>query len=76
MEAARKILFACACGAVTELSCDGCGKPVCSVCSTRQIVSFDPQAIEVRHYCAGCSEDEKRNTWGNLYWETLVTRYS
>ncbi len=76
MEAAKKIIFACACGAVTELSCDGCGKPVCSVCAARQIVSFDPQVIEVRHYCADCSEDEKRNTWGNLYWETLMTRYS
>jgi len=76
MKAAKKIVFACGCGAVTDLSCDGCGKPVCGTCAARQVVSFDPMAIEIRHYCASCSEDENRNTWGNLYWEALVTRYS
>ena len=76
MEAAKKIVFACGCGAVTDLACDRCGKPLCSSCSTRQIVSLDLQAIEIRHYCSGCSEDENRNAWGRLYWETLVTRYS
>jgi hypothetical protein len=46
------------------------------MCAARQIVSFNPPAIEIRHYCAGCSEDENRDAWESLYWETLVTRYS
>jgi hypothetical protein len=72
MEAAKKISIECACGAISDLSCDGCGTPVCSSCHTKQISSFDPQNIVVKHYCSACSEDIKMNAWGNLYWKNLV----
>ncbi|NLW66320.1 MAG: hypothetical protein GXY28_00825 [Bacteriovoracaceae bacterium] len=76
MEAAKKIIFECACGTISDLSCDGCGAPVCGSCGTRQISSFDPLNIEVRHYCLHCSQDAGKNVWGNLYWKELVSLYS
>jgi hypothetical protein len=49
---------------------------VCGSCGTRQISSFDPLNIEVRHYCPHCSQDAGKNVWGNLYWKELVSLYS
>ncbi len=74
MEAARK-LNECECTAVTDVSCDGCGRPVCTVCSVAEICSFDPKNIRAKHYCYECSGNAAINTWGGLYWEKLVSMF-
>jgi hypothetical protein len=74
MEAARK-LIQCECTAVSDLSCNGCGKPVCTECSTVEICSFDAKNIQVKHYCPHCSQDAAKNTWGALYWKELVSLF-
>jgi len=76
MKAAKKLATQCACGAVSDLSCDGCGTPVCGTCCIKQISSYDPKNIVVKHYCADCSEDANKNPWGILYWRDLVSLYS
>lgn len=75
MEAARK-LNECECTAGTDVSCDGCGMPVCTVCSTIEICSFDPKNIQVKHYCRECSQNAAKNTWGELYWTKLVSMFA
>jgi hypothetical protein len=74
MEAARK-LNECECRAVTDLLCDGCGKTVCTVCSTTEICSFDPKNIQVKHYCHECIRNVAKNPWGELYWKNLVAMF-
>lgn len=75
MEAARK-LNECECRAVTDVLCDGCGRPVCAACSVSEICSFDPKNILIKHYCRGCSQNAAVNTWGEIYWEKLVSLFA
>ncbi|HNY66106.1 MAG TPA: hypothetical protein PKM41_11765 [Deltaproteobacteria bacterium] len=72
MEAAKKPAE-CSCGAISDVVCDGCGKTICSMCSTRQICSFDPRHILVKHYCQACAHDVRKNVWGELYWKGLIS---
>ena len=75
MQAAEK-LAECVCGISTEISCAGCGKPVCKHCGIDQIVSFDPKNVKVEYYCEKCFHDPSKNVWGTLYWENIVSLYS
>ncbi len=73
MKAADKSMFHCECGRVTSLSCEGCGAPVCSRCSLRQIGSYDRKTFVYKHYCSRCIEEAHRNPWEPLYWKKIMT---
>jgi hypothetical protein len=75
MDAAKKMIVECSCGTISDVVCDGCGKTLCSMCSTAQICSFDPARIQIKHYCSGCATDVRKNVWGELYWKELVSLY-
>jgi hypothetical protein len=75
MQLARK-LNACTCGAQTETVCEGCGTPVCRQCSHQEISSKDLRLVTVSTFCANCKEDPKKNIWGTLYWDRLVSLYN
>jgi len=75
MQPARK-LDECACGVHSELSCSGCGTPVCRHCSHQEITTNDPRNITNAYYCPACKADPKKNTWGTLYWDSLAALYT
>jgi len=75
MQTARK-LDACNCGVHSETSCSGCGIPVCRNCGHQEITTNDPGNIIVTYYCSACKADPKKNTWGNLYWDSLAALYT
>jgi len=75
MEAARR-LNECECRAVTDVLCDGCGRPVCTVCSQAEICSFDPKNVRIKHFCHECGQNAAMNPWGELYRERLVSLFA
>jgi hypothetical protein len=75
MEAAKKMVVQCSCGTVTDGVCAGCGKTVCSRCSTAHICSFDPSRIQIKLYCSECATDVRKNVWGELYWKELTSLF-
>ncbi|MGC9324638.1 MAG: hypothetical protein ACP5G0_07820 [Desulfomonilia bacterium] len=75
MQAAKK-LNECACGIQTETYCDGCGAPVCRHCWHIEVCSADPNTVSISYYCPKCKENEKKNIWGNLYWDQFVALYN
>jgi len=72
---ARK-MNACACATQTSALCEGCGTPVTRDCSMQEIVSRDLRTVAISTFCPACKEDPKINTWGTLYWDTLVGLYT
>lgn len=75
MKAAEKVIAGCSCGTISDGVCDGCGKTICSMCSTTQICSSDPRHIRIKHYCSECATDIRKNVWGELYWKELTPLY-
>jgi NMD protein affecting ribosome stability and mRNA decay len=73
MEAAGKSMLQCECGRLTNLSCEGCGMPVCSRCAVRQIGTQDRKNLVYKHYCPHCIEEAHRNPWEPLYWKKIMT---
>ncbi len=69
-------LDVCACGIHTEISCTGCGTPVCRHCSHQEITTNDPKDIIVTYFCPACKTDPKKNPWGILYWDGLKALYT
>lgn len=74
METARK-LSECSCGAISDLSCDGCGRVVCNRCHTREIDVYDARSIVVKCYCKSCGTSDRKNAWSTLYWKKLVSLF-
>ncbi|MBN1637068.1 MAG: hypothetical protein JW920_11165 [Deltaproteobacteria bacterium] len=75
MEAARK-LYMCACGVLTEKVCENCGEPVCDICSTLDVVRFDPGFNGIGDYCPNCKKHLNAGVLDNVHWIEIAGRFA